>query len=108
MKYLPRVDFLYNCICRDNDFDIAALSETHLNETIDCSELAMADRFKLLRKDRNRAGGGVALYVKKELSPVKLIESNVVDIESLFVRVIVRNNMYILGVCYRPPGQLAD
>lgn len=43
-------------------FDILTISETHLDNTIKDGELLL-NGFTLVRKDRNRHGGGVAVYI---------------------------------------------
>lgn len=54
-------------ICSLNNIHILALSETHLDNTFDFSELAVAG-YRLYRRDRDRYGGGVAFYVQKHIS----------------------------------------
>ena len=61
-----RFDHFHNYICRDNSYDVIALSETHLSSEIDDSEINIDD-FTLFRKDRNRHGGGTALYCRSEI-----------------------------------------
>ena len=48
-------------------FDILALNETRLDNTIPNSEMGI-EGYDLLRRDRNRNGGGVAFYVKNSLN----------------------------------------
>ena len=51
-------------ILKNSPFDVIALSETLCDDTINDSE-ACIDDFILLRKDRNRHGGGVAVLISK-------------------------------------------
>ncbi|XP_078603613.1 uncharacterized protein LOC144877551 [Branchiostoma floridae x Branchiostoma japonicum] len=50
----------------DNGFHVFGLSETHLDPSISDQELG-ADGWTVLRKDRNRHGGGVAFLVRDGL-----------------------------------------
>ena len=48
----PRIDHLHNFACTDNNYDIIALTETHLSEDINDDEL-MFEGYDLFRLDRN-------------------------------------------------------
>jgi len=52
----PRLDHPYNSACKDHSFDIIALTETHLRDSIVSSEINF-EGYQILRKDRNRRGG---------------------------------------------------
>ena len=54
----------------DNGIHVMAITETHLDSTFDDSLISI-EGFSMFRKDRNRFGGGVAIYVKHHI-PVKL------------------------------------
>ena len=104
---IPRLTLLHNFATKENQFDIVALSETHLDNTINSNELDM-EGYTLFRKDRNRSGGGgVALYVKNELASYQDTSVNLEGIESLFVKISSNNFNFVCGVCYRPPNQSA-
>ena len=47
---------------RDEPFDILTLNETRLNNSIPDCEVQMPD-YDIIRSDRNRNGGGVAVYI---------------------------------------------
>ena len=57
-------------IVSDLDIDILSLNETRLDNSINDGHIN-TDNYCLFRKDRNRSGGGVALYIKTSLSPVQ-------------------------------------
>jgi Reverse transcriptase (RNA-dependent DNA polymerase)/Endonuclease-reverse transcriptase len=99
-----RFDLFSNLVTKDYDFDIIALSETHLDSNVDLQNIWL-DGYQLFRKDRNRAGGGVAVYAKADLFPVLFFETTQFNIESLFIKVVIGNIKAIIGVCYRPPNQ---
>ena len=50
-----------------NDIHICALNETRLDEEIDDCEIEIPC-YSIIRKDRNRNGGGVAIYIHKDIS----------------------------------------
>lgn len=56
---LPKLDIIRNELSGN---DIIAISETHLYENIDNSELVLDGYHQPVRRDRNRYGGGVALF----------------------------------------------
>ena len=93
-------------IKREN-IDIVGITETWGKLDITDSEMSFTD-YKLYRKDRasinDRKGGGVALYVKNSFQSVEWEELNSRPCESVWCKVYVDKNDYILaGVCYRSP-----
>ena len=61
---LPRFDHLYNFVCLDNSFDVILVTETHLDNSIESLEINI-EGYQIFRKDRNRHGGGVAIYMRR-------------------------------------------
>ena len=102
-----RFDHLYNYICRDNCYDVVALTETHLSRNIDDNEINI-ENYTLFRIDRNRHGGGIAIYCRSELQPMLLTSLNVQGIEIFWIQVSIQKNKNLFGTCYRPPNQNAD
>ena len=51
----------------EKNIHILAINETILDETIEDNIISI-DKYKLHRKDRNRHGGGVAIYLKEDMS----------------------------------------
>ena len=66
-----RFDHLYNYVCRDNIYDVIALTETHLSDDIDDDEINL-DGYTLFRLDRNRKGGGTALYCRSFILSLRI------------------------------------
>lgn len=87
-----------------NKIDILMISETHLDHFIDNSDVDMGG-FSIYRTDRNRFGGGVAIYILDHF-PVKLRHDLMVDdVEVLWLQVQLPHLKPIsLGCCYRPPS----
>ena len=48
-------------------FDIFAINESKIDDSVMDGEISIPG-FNLIRKDRNRAGGGVVLYIRDNLS----------------------------------------
>ena len=103
---LPRFDHLYNFVCSENSYDIILVTETHLDNSIDSSEINI-DGYHLFRRDRNRHGGGVAVYVRGELAPIEISELQRPETESIYIKILKCSIPCILGVFYRPPNQSA-
>ena len=51
----------------DKTIDIIGLNETKLHKTIPDSQVDI-EGYDILRRDRNRNGGGVALYIRQSLN----------------------------------------
>lgn len=87
-----------------NNLHILAISETHLDATIDDS-LLYVNGYLLYRCDRNINGGGVAFYVQDQI-PVKIRHDlGCIGVEALWLEVQLPHLKPILvGCCYRPPN----
>ena len=100
--------FINNLACTSVTYDVIVLSESWLDQSVNDSELSL-DNYVVFRCDRNKfeckksAGGGVICAVKKNLvSSVVVSEATV--FEQLFVKIKMRSESLLLGVCYFPPG----
>ena len=102
----PRLDHLYNFACIDNSFDVIALSETHLSPDIDDDEIQL-DGYSLFRLDRNRHGGGIAIYCRSDLNPRIMPSLIFENLEMLWIETKTDKHTVQFGVCYRPPNQTA-
>ena len=91
--------------------DIFALTETWLDSSVSNSELAIPN-YSLVRLDRNRHGGGMAIYLKASLDYHHLSisghNSSLSSLESMWLSVSgpTLPSPIALGVCYRPPSSL--
>ena len=66
------------------------------------------DEFDFIRKDRTRHGGGVIIYVKKQIGFQRLIDIEC-DLEALWIKVRLRNTKPLLiCVLYRPPNSSTE
>ena len=87
-----------NILLRNELFDIICLNETLCDSSIPDSELNIDD-FVLFRKDRNRRGGGVAMYISNKY------DLNCNDLECLWLELCHPHKPPILvGSIHRPPN----
>lgn len=88
----------------EQNLHILAISETHLDSTIN-SPLSNIAGYNNYRQDRNANGDGVAIYVQSQI-PVRVRE----DLRSIGVEVIWLQVQLpylkpaFIGCCYRPPN----
>lgn len=87
----------------DNNIHVLALNETLLDDSISDSELRVQD-YDLLRKDRNRNGGGVAIYIQNSIT-YEVVNSEVFDsLELLLIKIRPKSSSPFLFMSwYRPP-----
>ena len=84
---------------------IIGINETRLDNMINDSDIEI-DGFEVMRWDRDRNGGGVALYVHKSLDVT--IRQDLMDcnVESVSVQIKVGHyRPFIVTSLYRPPGK---
>ena len=63
------------------------------------------DNYKILRCDRNRHGGGVACYIRNDLS-YNILSVFPCEIENIFFEILLPNSKpIIVGTFYRLPSQ---
>ena len=85
-----------------DEFDVVTLTETHLDSHVNDDELKL-DSFskKIIRKDRNRSGGGLLIYVKDYLIVQRKPElENYID-ETLWVEIRDNGLSFLLCNTYR-------
>ena len=101
---IPKLDEIKLLLLKRN-ITVLALSETWLNDSVSDSEIDIHG-YVVVRKDRNRHGGGVCLYVNCNIAFNPRIDLNIHDLESVWIELILPKTRPILtGVCYRPPKQ---
>ena len=67
----------------------AAFSETWLDETVNDAEIAV-DGYSVIRRDRNRHGGGVLLYVRSGIAYDLRPELEVDGFESVWIELLMQ------------------
>ena len=93
---------------KDKQFDIICLNETLLDETINDHEVNIIG-YEILRKDRNRNGGGVAVYVRNTINYISRTELDTDYLETITVEISKpRSKPFIVNCMYRPPNSTVE
>ena len=85
---LPKQDKLQTLLERRTTSHVMGPSETWLDESVADAEIDMTG-FRVYRKDRNRNGGGVAVYVFDDVKSVRRYDLEE-GIEALWIQVKMR------------------
>ena len=82
----------------DKTIDILGLNETKLDKTIPDSQVDI-EGYDILRRDRNRNGGGVALYIKEARNSFSFFQSNkhILSLDTVRVIILRRNLAMVLS-----------
>ena len=87
---------------------IICLTETKLDNDVRDKELATDGFHKIIRKDRTRSGGGVAMYIKENLN-FKVRHDLILDIESISIQLDINYvKPIIISTLYRWPDSLVE
>jgi len=97
-------------LLHDQIIDVLALNETRLHNNIS-NDLVNIDNYTLIRKDRNRFGGGICLFVHSRNKI--LIKDDLINKElnhEIMTIDVIKPNSKPFGVCafYRPPNSNRD
>ncbi len=101
------LDDIYECLVYINEFDVIAISETWLKDSVREDALDLAGYQKPLMKNRNARGGGVMLYVRDHIGSIHRTDLEDNDTEILWVELRLKNKKVLFATCYRPPGATA-
>ncbi|CAB3988901.1 RNA-directed DNA polymerase from transposon BS, partial [Paramuricea clavata] len=84
--------------------DILAINETRLDSTIAHKDISIIG-YNVVRKDRNRHGGGVLLYVKETWNFLTKQITSDIDLEILTIEIIGKFvKPFLVTTWYRPPA----
>jgi hypothetical protein len=92
-----------------NDFDILVVTETHLDNQINDSDITL-DSFPNIihRKDRSNSGGGLLIYSENDISISRKSElENNLD-ETIWVEIRSKGQSFLLCNTYRSPCTYID
>ena len=98
---IPKRDEL-TAICTAEKPHIVCLTETWLDEDIGDHEICFGN-YNIVRRDRNRHGGGVAMLIQNSLS-FNILVKGTDDFEVIFVSLSCSSGKFCLGIFYRPPS----
>ena len=102
----------YDELClfmEDRAIDILGLNETRLDNTIADSQIDI-EGYDILRRDRNRNGGGVAFYVAQSLTYVNrqdLLSHEDLEILTLEIKK-PKSKPFLVTTWYRPPDSKVE
>ena len=102
-----RIDHIRELLIGPHSCNVFACSETHLDDSVDDS-LVSIPAFNQVRKDRNRKGGGLMIYVHETHRFIRRSELEIPGVEVMWIEIQISSKYKILfGACYRPPNQSA-
>ena len=103
---LRRVSEVRDLILDFHKINILCLTETHLDDSVRLEEIDFPG-YTWYRKDRNRNGGGVAILCQTSIPSKRRQDLESANAEMVWVEININNLKFIIGTCYRPPGQSA-
>ena len=89
----------------DHRPDIICINETKIDDKILDSDIEV-DNYLLVRKDRSSNGGGVAIYVLKDLEFALRDDFLVYNSENVTIQLKIENyRSFIVTALYKPPNK---
>ena len=88
-------------------FGIMGVCETFIDSNVADNEISI-DGYSIAKKNRNRHGGGVLLYVKDGIDYSEITELASEQVESVWIKLMYKKETLMLGVVYRPPSSNND
>lgn len=84
---------------------IICVTETWLDDSVAEPEIEIKG-YQVIRKDRNRKGGGVCLYIKTSLAFNQRNDLEIEELEAIWCEILLpKTKPIVVGCCYRPPKQ---
>jgi hypothetical protein len=106
--YHNKIDYLRYLLQVPKAPPVVCLSETKLSSKILDCEINIPD-YSLFRRDRNRNGGGVAIFCRSSFNPQLVADVNVSGIELVAIKIFPQRSRSMIIVCvYRPPSSSAS
>ena len=100
---LPKIDEI-RLLVKNKKIDILVVNETKIDDKVE-DQLIAIDDYSLKRCDRNRNGGGVALYVKNTVNFKPREDFPNKSLELISIEVEPKNSLpFIILGWYRPPS----
>ena len=100
---LPKHDELQVYLERWKRASVVGMSESLLDKGVSDAELVVMG-MRMYRKDRNRRGGGILVYVSEDVLSVRRWDLEDQAIEALWIEVKMRKRRVLICNLYRPPG----
>ncbi|XP_063408362.1 uncharacterized protein LOC134691483 [Mytilus trossulus] len=105
MPIRNKLEFLNNFT---DEFDVLAVTETHLELSVSEDQLKLDSFNNIIRKDRNNFGGGLMIYVKDDIGIVRKSELENPFDETLWVEIRAKGQNFLLCHSYRPSNADTD
>ena len=100
---LSKIDELRE-IARKTRATVIGVTESKLDRSVLDEEINI-DGYELVRSDRNRHGGGVACYIRSDIS-FNVRDDFSSEIENIFLDILLpKMKPILIGILYRPPDQ---
>ena len=100
---LPKIYKLQQ-IVKTTNAAIIGITESKLDSAIFDTEISI-EGYNIIRKDRNRHGGGVVCYIRNDIC-FNIIDVFPFQIESIFIDILFpETKPFTVGIFYRPPDQ---
>ena len=101
---IPKMDEI-KLLVKNSRPAVLGITETWLDDSVSDSEIAIDD-YVIIRKNRNREGGGVLMFIHKELAFNPRDDMNNNSYESIWIELLLpKTRPIIVGTCYRPPKE---
>ena len=89
-------------------FDVICINETRLDATVPNHEVGI-NGYEIVRKDRNRNGGGVAIYLRNSINYKIKEELMSCDLEIITVEIFKpKSKSFLVNCWYRPPDSSVE
>ena len=97
----PKVDEVATFVKTFN-FSVFIVNESWLDESISDNDIQIPG-YDVIRRDRNRQGGGVCIYIMSNLK-YSILQGYGIDIESAWICIDIYSKKIVVGTVYRPPS----
>ena len=93
---------------QDQPFDILTMNETRLDNSVRDNEVEIPG-YDIIRKDRNRNGGGVAVYIRKNITFANRNNLVPVALEAICIEINKpKSKPLLVATWYRPPNSKTE
>jgi hypothetical protein len=101
---LPKLEEI-KILAMNTNAAVMGITETWLDSSVTDTEIGIPN-YLVTRRDRNREGGGVCLYIRSDLAHNPRSDISDPKLESIWCEILLPKTKPILvGACYRPPKQ---
>ena len=99
---LNKIDEMRTIVTECN-FDVIGICETFLDDDVADNEICI-EGYTIVKKNRNRHGGGVILYIKEGIQYTEITDLAGLDVEGVWANIQCDKQHLALGIMYRPPS----